>query len=473
MSYEKIYGARESLTAKSETMKDATRKVFESKGYALHTDSFVEGTHADQIFQARDPLLKQQRVAVEVKASKFSFSSAEGVDTLRARFERWIKEPQERRFTQWFFIEEDGNTEFSKTIFDRHDATELNALAERIQQTGKEQGIKQTKAQLKEIIRFLKSIEVRIANVQGLLAAAAEYEKRSTLALSRYAEQKVLEIKRREDPLAVKATVNTNLVPMELPETCLVVRVTAGSPSEFFALNRGQDLPPFAWLGDSEILTWDVKEFEPMVSRIAAEAPRVRPFADIMWDIPNAGRRLLKESLRQHMRAMGFWSRDDRYFVPLVIGTMEARLTTPFGRSRQVSKLLSHREENEYNKKGDPNFAIHDALEAKIIDFEERFFVSLSPIRYPTKDGRTIIDDGQARIRILSAMPDFAHDRNSPQLGWVSFWYDFAFSSKAVQEKYGEAAARCFGISYGGLLSTEIGWSPQAPRRDTAQLEEF
>ena len=462
MAYSYIYAKREALTAKGESMKAAVQEFMEAKGYALHSDSFIEGTADDMTFNGKESYADFARVQVEAKSGPISFNEEDIILDLLGYFNRWANKATNERFSLWFFARTDKSAELGNLLFEKNDKKAIEAWCEKASEIAKRKlGIEMTKTSKKLLATFLRSIQMHVGDPEGIREAASQYRERATGSIQNYATKKLEEVQRRAKPLGTPSVISTNLVPLRIPTGCLRFDVKATSFKGVFEhYPRFEATAPFVWLGDRQLLTWDHQFARTCYDRIQTADPIPVQTKDIEAENLH---RLVGDSLKVLAKQRGLRTDWDRYYAPILQGET-VRLTNKAGSSRQVGKLMLRKKDDSFGKTGTIAFGMHEAIDVRPILFENVYYASLQATQVPTEDGRRVVKDGDSRAAILRNWPDQGQDRNGPQEKWFEFWRSFLFHDSGTPH---------VGLEFGEYPVHQVKWSPETLDRAARTLDNF
>jgi hypothetical protein len=464
---------RESLMFSAENYKSLVRKYMETMGFSQITDSYVEGHLSDMIFVNPDISLEKY-FHVEIKAMPVGPNNKKFALELLDYLIEWLKLPNEKRFDFYVFVKELRNKkEFEKIFGSKYSVRSLKSwINKHKKELSKEKQDIIKKEEFKDIVSFFSTIKIFEVGIEQLTAAIKEKNKRGMLSLQRYAENLLLDTKRRGSPIKRKTTLFSNLVSVKPPDRYYVGKSKYKTKKRIYDIfnKKNIEIPPFLFYPEKQQISSFVPldESNPLTTIVEGTSEEV-PYEKL-----GVNPLFVKSLINQHLRRI-FWKKGLRripntniYFFECLKGEdgeFQKRIITHQAGEKVVCTPYEKGEDGEKEL----NFIFHHAAQITTKYFWGNYCIEIIPKREYTVDGVTPIE-GDSKDAIDRKFRNPMYNRSPNKLSEIRFWVRYLFKSDHY-ELPSEPWFKFF--TFGELRRLPFDWSPQTLERGQALLKEF
>jgi hypothetical protein len=462
---------REALGLTGEQYKQLVREFLEQSGYALMTDSSIEGHLADMVLIHPEKSV-QKEYWVECKATNVGPNEKGFVKELMHYFLEWLRDVPEERFTLFVFaIKFNDIAEFEKLFGAKYSKKNLQTWYENhlSDLTGNiKQRLKDVK--FKDVVHFFSQAEFYEADIDYLRNAIKEKSKRSIFSLQRYAENLLKESKRRSVPIRESSELYSNLLCFEFPKKYYVANTKYKKKEKIYERFNEEEtkIPPFLYNPQTQ----QVSTFVPLTS----DCPLTKIFTTDPKEVDiteKTSPQFIVAMINQHLKRI-LWkkgltriSNTNFYYFQIEAqnGELKDRNVIVFERKKRVAHVY---------KKGDEenaqlNFVFHSSAEIRVRFFWGKYYIQIIPIKTYTTDGWTLIE-GKKKSALDRFFRNPRYNRNSHRLSEIRFWKDLLLDTNAFTMPPEDWFNK---FTFGELEVVPFEYVPQTTEREQTRLGEF
>lgn len=472
MSWEDFESEREARNFGAEMYKKLIIKYFQTQGYYLRKNSLFEGILSDIIMEKGNEI-----IWIEAKNTYVSIFAKS--DPLRREifqyFYYWLISKEEKKFNLVIFAINLTKKNETKNVLTNEaiDSAILNWYNEKSNLKLDDKILnKLNSAKNEDIIKFFKSISVKICSPFGLHQRVKKREKELRKSPSAYYKKLLKEVKNRKDPIKKKTNIIINFLELEYPNIFYEVTSKYRLKKTFYKkLNPKKD-------SDIRFPEFVVPRFESLIPVVRSFERNLNPLRPYIIgeiyernidDLSTQRRReLLYTSLRRYLWCKGLRrSNIDFYFAyeqPLEIEPEEKASPIEI-KGIQKAKIVTR---PRYKENGTLNFVEHHSVNIRLEEYDGKFGLSIWPGFRFTSDGVNLITgDHASRIHRKYLKPEW--NRNLNKRGLIKFWEHFLIQDNFIREK--DSWFNTFKIK--PLLIEEMGWSSETIKIDEQRIDIF
>lgn len=430
MPIQRLGKARESLTFSGEEYKRLVREYLESQGFGQISDSFVEG-HLMDLIMVNPNISLNKKYWIECKNSDISPNDEKFVAELISYFLMWWENPEKEDIDVRVYVAKIVNVkELEKIISKKHGKKLVpNWLKKAGKTLDKEKLALFEKIPEKSQIEFFQNLEIIEADMEFLRRATKENLKRNNFSLQKYAENLLVENRRKSLPIKQKTTLILNLLTITYPS--VIYRAISKLPKKegiFLKFNQaGIEIPPIT--------------FYPAKSQISSFCPfgNSNPLTEVIdkksitiLNLSNdeVSQQNVHAVLNQHLKRI-FWKKglsripntNTYYFQiePKNDILYDKYVEGEKGQPKQVAHVYRKPEESDLTK---VNYVFHHAAEIKPFSLWGKTYLEIVPRKLYSSDGKTLLV-GKEKSRLDAYFRNPIFNRNQAKLVEIKFWKEF------------------------------------------------